>query len=139
MLAPSITKIGDYVFYDNTRLKNVVIPNKVASIGRRAFGLCTALNTITFLCDEMIDPANIAQGRNMMAFDNGLQAPTMFSNIDINVRKEKLNDYLGSSFYSQFRNINPSYEIGTEEYIAVSTKAVDLLSTKTPNHTFVVP
>ena len=40
LLPPSIKKIGDYSFLDCRKLKNVIIPNKVESIGKRAFGLC---------------------------------------------------------------------------------------------------
>ena len=61
LLPPSIKKIGDYAFFDCKELKNVVIPNLVESIGKRSFGLCSNLNTITFLCDNKINPANINQ------------------------------------------------------------------------------
>lgn len=37
LLAPSITKIGDYAFYYCENLENVTIPNKVTEIGSRAF------------------------------------------------------------------------------------------------------
>lgn len=43
LLPPSITKIGDYAFYDCVGLENVVIPNKVEKIGERAFSLCRSL------------------------------------------------------------------------------------------------
>lgn len=134
MLPPSITKLGDYAFYTCTNLKNVVIPNKVTSIGERTFGLCSNLNSITFLCDNMIPPANINQEQNKVAFD-----ATMFPNIDIHVRKEKLTDYQNEPFYTQFKSITPSFESGTEEYIKVSENAVSLLSTASENSTFVVP
>lgn len=134
LLPPSITKLGDYAFYTCTNLKNVVIPNKVTSIGERTFGLCSNLNSITFLCDNMIPPANINQEQNKVAFD-----ATMFPNIDIHVRKEKLSDYENEPFYNQFNSITPSFASGTEEYIKVSENAVSLLSTTSGNSTFVVP
>ena len=62
LLAPSISKIGDYAFYQNENLKNVVIPNRVTSLGKRSFGLCPNLNTVTLLCDNLISPANIHAG-----------------------------------------------------------------------------
>lgn len=71
LLPPSITTIGEYAFYYCKNLKNVTIPNKVTKIEKAAFQLCDNLNTITFLCDNMINPANIAQGGNDRAFDDG--------------------------------------------------------------------
>ena len=139
LLPPSIEKIGRYAFYDCQALTNVTIPNKVTTIGERAFGLCKNLNTITFLCDAMINPNNINQLENTMSFDDGKQAPEMFKNIDINVRKERLSEYSNNDFYKKFKSISPSFTEGHEEYIAVSANAVDMLSTKREDHTFVLP
>ena len=139
LLPPSIEKIGKFAFYDCQALTNVTIPNKVTTIGERAFGLCKNLNTITFLCDAMINPNNINQLENTMSFDDGKQAPEMFKNIDINVRKERLSEYSNNDFYKKFKSISPSFTEGHEEYIAVSANAVDMLSTKCEDHTFVLP
>ena len=139
LLPPSIEKIGNYAFFDCTKLTNVTIPNKVTTIGERAFGLCKNLNTITFLCDAMINPSNINQLENTMSFDDGKQAPEMFKNIDVNVRKERLREYSNNDFYKKFKSISPSFTEGNEEYIAVSANAVDMLSTKREDHTFVLP
>ena len=139
LLPPSIEKIGKFAFYDCQALTNVTIPNKVTTIGERAFGLCKNLNTITFLCDAMINPNNINQLENTMSFDDGKQAPEMFKNIDINVRKERLSEYSNNDFYKKFKSISPSFTEGREEYIAVSDNAVDMLSTKREDHTFVLP
>ncbi|MEZ7761675.1 leucine-rich repeat protein [Prevotella nigrescens] len=140
LLPPSITTIGEYAFYYCKNLKNVTIPNKVTKIEKAAFQLCDNLNTITFLCDNMINPANIAQGGNDRAFDDGTSgSKNIFPLIDINVRKEKLAEYQGNSYYTKFKNIVPSFEDGKEEYIAVSDNAVDLLSTTTTDHTYVLP
>ena len=139
LLPPSITKIGDYAFYDCKELKNVVIPNLVESIGKRSFGLCSNLNTITFLCDAMINPSNINQLENTMSFDDGTQAAEMFKNITINVRKELFSQYNAEAFYKKFKGIGKSFTEGHEEYIAVSANAVDMLSTKREDHTFVLP
>ena len=139
LLPPSIVKIGNYAFFDCTKLTNVTIPNKVTTIGERAFGLCKNLNTITFLCDKMINPNNINQSKNTMSFDDGSQAPEMFKNIDINVRKERLSEYSNNDFYKKFKSISPSFTEGYEEYIAVSANAVDMLSTKREDYTFVLP
>lgn len=139
LLPPSIKTIGDYSFLDCQNLKNVTIPNLVTSIGKRAFGLCKNLNTITFLCDAKILSSNINQKPSERSFDDGTEAPDMFTNIDINVRKEKLDEYKNDAFYQKFNSISPSFTEGKEEYIAVSDKAVDLLSTTREDHTFVLP
>lgn len=139
LLPPSIEKIGNYAFFDCTKLTNVTIPNKVTTIGERAFGLCKNLNTITFLCDAMINPSNINQLENTMSFDDGSQAAEMFKNITINVRKELFSQYDAEAFYKKFKGIGQSFTEGREEYIAVSANAVDMLSTKREDHTFVLP
>ena len=140
LLPPSIKEIGEYAFYDCKELKNVTIPNKVTTIGKRAFGLCSNLNTITFLCDAMIPAANINQIQSEMSFDNGSQAPDMFRNITINVRKERLADYQAEPFYQKFKlPIGESFIEGTEEYIAVSEKDVDMLGTTRKDYTFILP
>ena len=139
LLPPSIEKIGKFAFYDCQALTNVTIPNKVTTIGERAFGLCKNLNTITFLCDAMINPNNINQLENTMSFDDGSQAAEMFKNITINVRKELFSQYDAEAFYKKFKGIGKSFTEGREEYIAVSDNAVDMLSTKREDHTFVLP
>ena len=139
LLPPSIEKIGKFAFYDCQALTNVTIPNKVTTIGERAFGLCKNLNTITFLCDAMIPVANINKEQNTMSFDDGTQAPEMFKNITINVRKELFSQYNAQAFYKKFKGIGQSFTEGREEYIAVSDNAVDMLSTKREDHTFVLP
>ena len=138
-LPPSITTIGDYAFYDCKKLENVTIPNKVDSIGIRAFGLCENLNTITFLCDQMINPKKINQAQNEQSFDADKGGIKKMGKIKINVRKDKLSTYNNNPFYKKFASISPSFESGTEEYIVVSEKAVDLLSTTRTDHTFILP
>ena len=142
LLPPSITTIGEYAFYDCKVLKNVVIPNLVTKIEKRAFGLCTNLNLITFLCDKVIDPANINQATNEMSFDDGTQTngKSMFDNITIHVRKELYDEYNSKDFYNKFKGvIEQSFDVGTEEYIPVSETVVDMLKTKSTDHTFVLP
>lgn len=142
LLPPSITTIGEYAFYNCTVLKNVVIPNLVTKIEKRAFGLCKNLNLITFLCDKVIDPSNINQAQNYMAFDDGSQTngKSMFDNITIHVRKELYDEYNSKDFYKKFKGvIEQSFDVGTEEYIPVSETIVDMLKTKSTDHTFVLP
>lgn len=138
LLPPSITEIGEYAFYDCKKLKNVTIPNKVTSIGKRAFGLCDNLNTITFLCDQVISPANIKQGLNEESFDADKPGHKKMGKIQINVRKNKFSDYQ-IQFYKKFASITPSFTYSNEEYIAVSNEAVSLLSTARNDHTFILP
>ena len=139
LLPPSITTIGDYAFYDCKKLENVTIPNKVDSIGIRAFGLCENLNTITFLCDQMINPKKINQAQNKESFDADKPGHKKIGKIKINVRKDKLSTYQSNTFYQKFASIKASFNEKTEEYIAVSDKAVDLLSTTCSDHTFILP
>ena len=139
LLPPSITIVGDYAFYDCKKLVNVTIPNKVDSIGIRAFGLCDNLNTITFLCDQMITPNRINQAQNETSFDEDKGPIKNMGKIRINVRKDKLAAYQADPFYGKFASISPSFNEKTEEYIAVSDKAVDLLSTSCADHTFILP
>lgn len=138
-LPPSITAIGEYAFYDCKKLENVTVPNKVMSIGKRAFGLCDNLNTITFLCDQIITPMNINQEQNEESFDVDKPGQKKMGKIKINVRKDKLSAYQSDPFYQKFASINSSFQAGTEEYIAVSENAVDLLSTTRNDHTFILP
>ena len=135
-----MTSIGDYAFYNCQELKNVTIPNLVTSIGKRAFGGCSNLNTITFLCDNKIDPANINQNPSERSFDDGNEAPNLMDKIDIHVRQEKLSDYNSDPFYhGKFKSISPSFVKDTEEYIAVSDNSVDMLKTTRQDETFVLP
>ena len=50
-----------------------------------------------------------------------------------------MSTYQGNTFYQKFASIKPSFNEKTEEYIAVSDKAVDLLSTTCSDHTFILP
>ena len=142
LLPPSIEKIGDYSFYNCEKLTNVAIPNKVKEIGIRAFGLCKKLKTITFLCDEMIDPAKINQAKNEMSFDDGSQTngESMFDNITINVREALHSQYDNTDFYKKFKGgIKASFKVKTEEFIPMSDNIVNMLSTERQDHTFVLP
>ena len=140
LLPPSITKIGDFAFLECINLTNVMIPNKVESIGDRAFSLCKNLNTIAFLCDEPIDPANIDQRPNHKSFDDGTAGTTnMMPNIDIYVRKDIESAYEAIPFYSGFKSINTSFEENGNEYLQVASNVADLLSVKSEDWTYIVP
>ena len=142
LLPPSIEKIGDNSFLDCKKLTNVTIPNKVTSIGKRTFGLCTNLKTITFLCDKMISADSINTKKNEMSFDDGTQTggQSMFDNITINIRKELFDNYNNEPFYKRFQGgIQQSFTVEDEEYIAMSEQSVNMLSTKRKDHTFVIP
>lgn len=140
LLPPSITTIGDYAFYACEKLENVIIPNKVTKIGKRAFGLCSNLNTVTFLCDEMIDPANIDQEGNSMSFDDGTNvAPDMFKNINTYVRRHLQDAFANNEFYQKFNVVGTSFFENGNEYLPVSRNTVDLLAVGSTDYTFVVP
>ena len=147
VLPPSLTTIGDYAFYECTNLYHVTIPNKVTKIGKRSFGLCSNLKTIAFLNENMVDPAGIDQSINGMSFDDGTNGPaSMFPNIDVNVRKELIEDYQNSTYYKQFKSVNPSFVVEnrtekttSEEFIVVSDSHVDLLDVTTEDYTYVLP
>lgn len=121
-------------------LTTINVTEATTKISPEAFSLCSNLNTITFLCDAMIPAANINQIQSEMSFDNGSQAPNMFRNITINVRKERFADYQAEPFYQKFKQpIGESFIEGTEEYIAVSEKDVDMLGTTRKDYTFILP
>ena len=142
LLPPSIEKIGDNSFLDCRKLTNVTIPNKVKTIGKRAFGLCKNLKIITFLCDKMISADSINTQQNEMSFDDGTQTggDNMFAHITINIRKELFDNYNNEPFYKRFQGgIQQSFTVEDEEYIAMSEQSVNMLSTKRKDHTFVIP
>ena len=140
LLPPSITKIGDYAFYECKKLTNVMIPNKVEAIGNRAFGLCNALTDIAFLCDTPIDPANINQAQNYMSFDDGTAGTTnMPANINIYVRADIKAQYDTIPFYQNFKNIIPSFKEDGNEFLQVANNVADLLSVKSEDWTYIVP
>ena len=147
LLPPSLTAIGNYAFYECEKLKSVVIPQKVASIGKRAFGLYTNLNSIAFLCDEMIDPANINQDQNEMSFDDGSQAADMYGKISLYVRKDLEDEYKNSAYYSKFKGIKTSFtkpraiDGKQDEFMPLSDNTPDmmLLRTDAAVPTYVAP
>ena len=155
LLPPSLTKIGDNAFYEcGETFTNICIPAKVEQIGERAFGLDASLQSIAFLGDELIDPGKIAQGENVMAIDNGTQAPDMFHNITIYVRKEVyqnfVNDHKGTgdkydTYYSKFGGMKTSFfaqrttDDGQDELLPMSNTAANLLGTKSTAKVYIVP
>ena len=149
LLPPSITKIGDYAFYESgTNFTNLVIPAKVNTIGQRAFGLCRSLKTLTLLCDQVIPSTKIDQGTNTMAFDDGTVASDKATDhVTVYVRKNLFDAYKADAFWSKF-NLKPSFTVkaegttttdATDEYIPTSANTADLLSTTANVKTFIVP
>ena len=147
LLPPSITKIGDYAFYEGSaNFTNIVIPAKVNTIGIRAFGLNPALKTVTLLCDKMIPSSKIDQGANTMSFDDGTVASDKASqHITVYVRKSLLAQYQADPFWKKF-TLKPSFTVNaegttssTDEYIPTSGNTVDFLSTTADVQTFVLP
>ena len=87
----------------------------------------------------MINPKKINQAQNKESFDADKLGHKKIGKIKIYVRQNKLSTYQGNTFYQKFASIKPSFNEKTEEYIAVSDKAVDLLSTTCSDHTFILP
>lgn len=155
LLPPSLTKIGDNAFYEcGETFTNICIPAKVEQIGERAFGLDASLQSIAFLGDELIDPDKIAQGENVMAIDNGTQAPDMFRNITIYVRKEVYQNFVDShkgtgdkydTYYSKFGGMKTSFyaqrttDNGVDELLPMSNKVANLLGTQSTAKVYIVP
>lgn len=147
LLPPSITKIGNYAFYEGgANFTNIVIPAKVNSIGERAFGLTPHLKTVTLLCDEVIPSSKIAQGPNTMSFDDGTVAPDKATtHVTVYVRKSLFSQYKADPFWKKF-DLQPSFTVkaeggtaDTDEYIPTSETTVDFLSTTANVKTFVLP
>ena len=149
LLPPSITKIVDFAFYEcGQNFTNVVIPAKVNTIGKRAFGLCRNLKTLTLLCDQVIPSGKIDQGTNTMAFDDGTVASDKATDhVTVYVRRNLLDAYKADPFWSKF-TLKPSFTVkaegttgsgSTDEYIPTSENTVDLLSTTADVKTFIVP
>ena len=150
MLPPSLTTIGDQAFYYNTNIKHIVIPNKVTKIGEQAFWLCKNLESVTMLCDNAINPANIGQGENKWSFSKEGGEDSR-KDIILYVREGKYDDFVKegdyNDYYSKFNGgaIIKSFwtkdEKGeeTEEYINVSNYAYSLLSVKSKDWTYSIP
>lgn len=159
LLPPSLTKIGEFAFYSVDGLTNVCIPANITGIEKRAFGLDTNLNSVAMLGDALIDPANISQNtetnKNLNAFDDGSVegVANMFENITLYLTQNAYadwNSHKGSgdaydTFYSQFADIKSTFTVpnptceGVDEFLPVSRKAANLLSTTVATETYVVP
>lgn len=149
LLPPSITEIGENAFYRCTPLTSVVIPQKVKKIDSRAFGYCNNLKYIALLCDEIIPSANIAQGQNDMAFDNGSNGENTVDQkkqITLYVRKALLDEYKKADFWKDFAHIRTSFTAAhdgsttaTDEFLPISDKGMLLISTTCKDPVYVAP
>lgn len=159
LLPPSLTKIGEFAFYSVDGLTNICIPANITGIEKRAFGLDTNLNSVAMLGDALINPANISQNtetnKNLNAFDDGSVEgiANMFENITLYLTQNAYadwNSHKGSgdaydTFYSQFADIKSTFTVpnptceGVDEFLPVSRKAANLLSTTVATETYVVP
>lgn len=45
-LSPNLEKIGDYQFYGFSKIAQIIVPNRVITIGKEAFAYCNNLNAI---------------------------------------------------------------------------------------------
>lgn len=48
-----VTKIGDYAFYFHSKLKSIIVPRTVSSIGQSAFENCKNLNSVEIASQEV--------------------------------------------------------------------------------------
>lgn len=150
-LASSLTEIGDYAFFQNKKITDVVIPAKVTKIGQQAFGSASNLKQITFLTEKMIPASVYNTTANEHTFASGQVGQTLMSNIKIRVRKALVDQYKNDAFYRQFANgSNPETSFISEEgdeYMPYSSDKnnieaydrADLLDVKRDVVTFVVP
>ena len=91
----TVTKIGDRVFSDNTRLVMVVIPDSVTEIESQAFYGCTNLSSVT-LSKGLVDLHLEAFGKC-----------TKLTNITIPKSLEKCsNGYIGAFYHSGLTTVN---------------------------------
>lgn len=138
LLPPPLTTIGEYAFYNCQKLKNITIPRLVTKIDKDAFAMCKNLNTVTLLCDNFLDPANINQTANDGSFAN-----TDLTKVDLYVRSDLKEQYEAKDFYKGFKDnaINTSFKNDgeKEEYIPVSDNTVMLLSTTSSDYTYEIP
>lgn len=73
-LPNGLEKIGDSAFYGCKNIEDIVIPKKVANIGRYAFGWCEHLKTITF-CGDAPKEVQIVMGDNKHTLKNDVYYP----------------------------------------------------------------
>ena len=148
LLPPSITEIGANAFYKCDALTSVVIPQKVTKIDSRAFGYCNNLKFIALLCDSIIPSANIAQGQNDMAFDNGSNGDgvvNMPKQITLYVRSSLYDKYKTADFWKDFGSIHTSFtadhegSTGKDEFLPISDKGMLLISTTCKDPVYVAP
>lgn len=141
-LASSLEKIGDYAFFNNKKIKDVVIPSKVKEIGNAAFGRCDNLNKVTFLNENFISSFPTTPAGHVF-LGNETNSNNM-NNINIRVRKKLENQYKNSDLYKQFKNgSNPETSFfnsdNTEEYMVSDGDSVDILDVTKDVFTYVVP
>lgn len=94
VIGEDVTNIGDYSFYNSTKLKSINIPNSVKRLGDKAFSYCQNLSEIKFGNGIETIGNNAFEGCNKIQkvtitdvnkwcnvdFDNELSTPTSFSN-----------------------------------------------------------
>ena len=90
----SLTRIGEYAFYDCKGLASVSIGNGVTSIGRRAFNACYGLKEVYVFADNPV-------GCN----ENVFYSET-YSNATLYVPGTSVSLYLSASPWSNFTSIN---------------------------------
>ena len=78
ILPMNLQSMGTFALVDNINLLNLTIPSSTRSIGYRSFRGCTALQHVTFECDELTIPKPDSEPYDLFMYDTNL------TNIQVN-------------------------------------------------------
>lgn len=161
LLPPSLTAIGRYAFYDNDQVQKVILPANITSIGTFAFLHDTGLRSLIFMGQDLIDPDNIRQGVNDMAFDypgiSDAITDNIMDDITICLTQNAYQQWTAAQaegagnkyydYYSKFKAIETTFTAAAssatdeevDEFMPVGENEVSLLSTTSKAETYVLP
>lgn len=161
LLPPSLTAIGRYAFYGNDQVEKVILPANITSIGTFAFLHDTGLRSLIFMGQDLIDPDNIRQGVNDMAFDypgiSDAITDNIMDDITICLTQSAYRQWTAAQaegagnkyydYYSKFKAIETTFTAAAssatdeevDEFMPVGENEVSLLSTTSKAETYVLP
>ena len=109
-----LTSIGDYAFYNCTKLASITIPNSVSRIGNQAFAYCTALESIvipdnvTYFGERLLYNSTALKRVILKATTPPTIKTDTFSNVPatcvFEVPLEALNAYKSAQYWSAIAN-----------------------------------